>query len=164
MRHLRRGNARSGYVFPGCAPAGFARSGSVPEAGQPMSELNTTPLIDVMLVLLVMFIIIVPVLSHKVAIDLPNGPPTPPGTPPAIHRLDLDAAGRLRWDGEPVSRASLPARLAGLRADLNAELHLSADGAARYEAYHAVITEVKRAKITRVGLLGNHAFEKDIAR
>ncbi len=131
-------------------------------AEQPIAELNTTPLIDVMLVLLVMFIIIVPVLSHKVAIDLPGGPPPPAGAPPTIHRLDLDAANRLSWNGQPISHASLPARLAELHEDLNAELHLSADGAARYEVYHEVVTEVKRAGITRLGLLGNQNFKEDL--
>jgi biopolymer transport protein ExbD len=135
----------------------------VPVADQPMSELNTTPLIDVMLVLLVMFIIIVPVLSHKVTIDLPSVP-HPPGTPPTIHTLSLDASNHLYFDGQAISLASLPARLAAVREDLNSELHLSADGAARYEVYDEVLAEVKRAGITQLGLVGNERFESDINR
>ncbi len=74
----------------------------------PISELNTTPLIDVMLVLLVMFIITVPMMTHKVAVDLPQeGPPTTP-VEPRIYNLDLDAAGAISLNGHPLTLAELP--------------------------------------------------------
>src|SRR5688500_17340463 len=93
---------------------------------EPIRDLNTTPLIDVMLVLLVMFIITIPIATHKVALDLPTGPGE---IEPKVYRLDMDAAGRLRWDGAPLAEAQLPARLAAVReAGPDATLEFRADG------------------------------------
>ena len=71
-------------------------------AGTPISELNTTPLIDVMLVLLIMFIVTIPIATHKVRIDLPTGPY--PHVEPQVHELALDANGGLSWDGAALGR------------------------------------------------------------
>jgi biopolymer transport protein ExbD len=129
---------------------------SVPNEA-PISDLNTTPLIDVMLVLLIMFIITVPIATHKVAIDLPTriGEPAPP---PVVHRLNLDAAGRLAFDGRPISEAELPARLAALGADPTAELHFRTDATTRYEDFDRVLAAVKSAGITKLGLVDNARF------
>src|SRR5690348_17191405 len=86
------------------------------EAEPPISTLNTTPLIDVMLVLLIMFIVTIPLATHKVRIDLPNGPLAEPEKP-QIHDLALDAAGRLSWDGAPLAEAGLPDRLSAMKSD-----------------------------------------------
>jgi len=100
---------------------------------QPISELNTTPLIDVMLVLLVMMILTVPIMNHKVPLDLPQG--TGSGHP-AVHRLAL----------------------AALRADRDQQLHLSAEATTPYDAFDRTLALVKRAGITKLGLVGNERF------
>ena len=125
----------------------------------PIVDLNTTPLIDVMLVLLIMFIITVPIATHKVALDLPNGPPLV-SKPPVIHRLNQDAAGRLAFDGRPIAEAELPARLVAVKADPNAELHFRTDATTRYEDFERVLAAVKGAGITKLGLVDNARFAK----
>ncbi|QPQ54241.1 biopolymer transporter ExbD [Allosphingosinicella flava] len=124
----------------------------------PIKDLNTTPLIDVMLVLLIMFIVTIPIGTHKVAVDLPQGPPPPVAADPVIHWLSLMADGGLTWDGAAIPESALPARLAAAKADAAAQLHLRADGAARYEDYDRVLAAIKSAGIERLGLVGNEAF------
>lgn len=127
-------------------------------APAPISGLNTTPLIDVMLVLLILFLVTIPVATHKVAIDLPQGPPRPDGHPPVVHRLAIDAAGRLSWNGTRIAAATLPERLAAVRADPDGELHLRADAETRYEDFDRLLASVKRAGIERLGLVDNRRF------
>jgi len=81
-----------------------------PPAAESMREINTTPFIDVLLVLLVMFLLALPVMNHKVPLELPSGP-TGAGVPPPTHSLAIAPSGALRWDGEAVSRAALVERL-----------------------------------------------------
>jgi biopolymer transport protein ExbD len=126
--------------------------------GEPMMDINTTPLIDVMLVLLIMFIITIPVTSHKVALDLPNGPPRPI-VEETTHLLDMDKVGRIYWDGAGISEARLPFYLAALRdAGPEAVLHFRADGQTRYEDFDRVLAAIKRAGVERLGLVGNDRF------
>lgn len=126
---------------------------------QPIAELNTTPLIDVMLVLLIMFIITVPLATHAVKINLPIGKPTAQAEP-KVHRIDLDAAGRISWDGAPVAAASLPARLDSfLAARDDGVLELRSDGGARYEDFDRLLATVKRSGIERLAFVGNERFE-----
>ncbi len=126
----------------------------------PIAQINTTPLVDVMLVLLIMFIMIVPVASHKVPIDLPGGPPQP-GVPAPIHRLDITAGGALRWDGAALPTASLPARLGALTADpARPVLHLNAHGEARYERVDQVLAQIRGAGVTRMGFVDNRQFAR----
>jgi biopolymer transport protein ExbD len=135
------------------------RVGLALETGEelPISTLNTTPLIDVMLVLLIMFIVTIPIATHKVRIDLPAGP-----TPPQelqVHDLAIDAAGRLSWDGAALAEAALPARLAAMLASQpDALLRLRADGLARYEVFDRILVTVKRSGVDRLGFVGNEAF------
>ena len=132
-------------------PAAFSAAGE-----RPIADLNTTPLIDVMLVLLIMFIITMPIATHKVQLDLPTGPPPPERTEPEIYRLDIDAGGRLFWNGAPVAEAELPARLSVVeRLGHDAELQFRADAATRYEDFDRVLATVKRAGIVRLGLIDN---------
>jgi biopolymer transport protein ExbD len=126
-----------------------------PIDSEPMSDLNTTPLIDVMLVLLVMFIITIPITSHKVPLDLPT---VPGSLEPQVFRLDMDPAGRLSWDGAPLAEAELPLRLAAVREAPNATLEFRADGESRYEDFDRVLAVLKRAEITSLGLVGNERF------
>ena len=127
----------------------------------PIAAINTTPLVDVMLVLLIMFIMIIPVASHKVAIDLPGPPPPVPTVPPPAHRLDIAANGALMWDGAAIPAASLPARLTAMAADpARPVLHLNADGAARYERVDQVLAQIRGAGVTRMGFVNNHLFAR----
>ena len=127
-------------------------------AAEPFPTINTTPLIDLMLVLLVMFIISIPIATHKVPLDLP---PPNPGTeePPPVHQLDLDAAGRLFWDGRPIPDAALTPLLVRMAADpTEPELHIAVDGEARYERVDETLATIGRAGITRMGFVGNERF------
>ena len=136
----------------------MARTLRIADEAQPIADINTTPLVDVMLVLLIMFILIIPVASHKVPVDLPPEPLTPEAPPPA-HRLDLDAAGRLYWDGRPLPVAELDARLAAMAADPAAPvLHINADAETRYERFDETLAAVRRAGISRLGFVGQHRF------
>jgi biopolymer transport protein ExbD len=127
---------------------------------QPFSAINTTPIIDVMLVLLIMFIITLPLTTHAVKIDLPTGPDLIQREP-VVHRLDLDSASRLRWDGAPIAEAELPARLAAFRAESRDNvLHYRADPQTRYEDFDRVLADLKRAGIEQVGFVGNERFTR----
>lgn len=124
---------------------------------RPMTEMNTTPLIDVLLVLLIMMILTVPVVTHKVALDLPGGPPRADLAP--VHRIDIAASGALAWDGRAVDRAGLPARLAALKADpARPVLHIRSDGDAPYGVVDLTLADVRRAGIERIGLIDNGRF------
>jgi biopolymer transport protein ExbD len=109
-----------------------------------------------MLVLLIMFIITIPITTHKVPLDLPQG--IPPASEPLVHRLELDAAGRISLDGASITQAQLPARLAAIAAEPTSELHLRADGATPYGRFDEVLATVKRAGVTRLGMIGNERF------
>ena len=126
---------------------------------QPFSEINTTPIIDVMLVLLIMFIITLPLMTHSVKIDLPGIHDTQ--KEPTVHRLDIDAASRLTWDGTPIAEVELPARLAAFRAESRDNvLHYRADPQTRYEDFNRVLTDVKRGGVKQLGFVGNERFER----
>jgi biopolymer transport protein ExbD len=124
---------------------------------QPMSSLNITPLIDVMLVLLVMMILTIPAMTHKVPLELPQ-PGQGPTQHPVIHQLDLAANGALRLDGAALAPAALPGRLASLKADPNAELHVNTDPMTRYDRFDETLATIKRAHITRLGFVGNERY------
>jgi len=130
-------------------------------AEQPFSTVNTTPLIDVLLVLLIMFIITIPVMTHSVKIDLRRGDPPIAPIPPETHQLALDAGGRLSWDGAPIAEAVLPARLAAFRADApDGILYFRAEAETRYEDFDRILADVKRAGIARLGFVGNDRFAR----
>lgn len=128
-------------------------------AEQPFSTINTTPIIDVMLVLLIMFIITLPLTTHSVKIDLP--PDRPAQRDPETHRLALDSASRLTWDGAPIAEAALPARLAAFR-DSGPDdfLLFRAEAETRYEDFDRVLAHVKRAGVERLGFDRNDRFAR----
>jgi biopolymer transport protein ExbD len=122
-----------------------------------MGEINTTPLIDVMLVLLIMMILTVPITTHKVPLDLPGQ--GVPGEAPPVHRLSLDARGALAWDGMAIAPEALPGRLEAMTRDpARPILHLKAEAETPYLRFDETLAEVKRAGITRLGLVGNERF------
>jgi biopolymer transport protein ExbD len=123
---------------------------------QPIADINTTPLVDVMLVLLIMFILIIPVGTHKVPLDLPT---RGDGLPPQTHRLDLDAAGRLFWDGRAVAPRELTQRLRALAADpADPLLEINADAETRYERFDETLAAVRRAGVARLAFVGQDRF------
>lgn len=124
---------------------------------EPLSALNITPLIDVLLVLIVTLILTIPMMTHKVPIDLPTGPGRPL-EPHMIHRIDLNAAGQISLDGTPVDLVGLRSRLDAIRADPDVQLQFSTDGAARYERFDQTLAVIKRAGITKLGFVGNERF------
>jgi biopolymer transport protein ExbD len=132
----------------------------VPPKGDfaPIVAINTTPLVDVMLVLLIMFIIIIPAATHKVPLDLPQ-PTTRPLPPPPSHRLDIAANGALAWNGAALPASALPARLAAMAADpARPELHLNAAAEARYEQVDIILAQIRSAGITKLGFVDNARY------
>ena len=133
-----------------------------PVDDRPIATINTTPLIDMMLVILIMLIVAIPMSTHKVPLDLPKGPS--PRTPP-VHRLAILASGALEWDGQALAAAALPARLGAFEADPGRPvLELNADGEARYERVDQILAEIRRAGVTRLGFVGNERFRAALDR
>ena len=132
----------------------------------PIPAINTTPLIDMMLVILIMLIVTIPMSTHKVPLDLPTAAPPPfPHTPPPVHRLSVQASGGLLWDGQALPAAALPARLGAFQEDpLLPILELNADGEARYERVDQVFAQIRRAGVTRLGFVGNQDFAAALDR
>jgi biopolymer transport protein ExbD len=123
---------------------------------RPMAEINMIPLIDVMLVLLVIFIITAPLLTHAVKLDLPKAASTPNFTRPDNIQLAIDGASRLYWNGEVVDRAALQARLAAAGTlDPQPEVHLRADRTTPYEAVAQVLADAAKAGLTRIGFVSH---------
>jgi biopolymer transport protein ExbD len=127
--------------------------------GAPIAEVNTTPLIDVMLVLLIMFIITMPIGTHGVKMDLPVGPPPTTVSEPEKHVLAMDSAGALMLDGARVAEPDLRGRLRAIENNNPlAQFHFQVDGTARYEDFDRVLAEVKKAGVQNLGFVGNQAF------
>ena len=127
----------------------------------PMSEMNSTPLIDVMLVLLVMIIITVPPPSHTITIDLPNGPPPRIIVDTVKNVLSLEERGAARWNGQRVDDRELNALLrASASARPQPETHFQPDAAVRYERVDQVLAMARRDGVTKLGFVGNHQYAK----
>ena len=125
-----------------------------------MIDINTTPLIDVMLVLLVMLIITIPIQLHSVNLNLPTGNPPPPLVKPEVVKIDIDGAGVTYWNGEVVpDRAALEDKLRTAAAQaVQPELHLRPDKAAKYDIVAAVMVSSQRLGLTRIGIVGSEQF------
>jgi biopolymer transport protein ExbD len=138
--------------------------GSPGDSSEPelMMEINTTPLIDVMLVLLIMLIITIPIQLHAVNLDMPTGTPPPPLVQPQIVKIDIDETSQLFWNGEPVATlAELHVKLrdlSALPAGLQPELHLRPHKQSRYEVAAAVMADVQRLGLTKFGIVGSEQF------
>ena len=131
------------------------------DSGEPMLDINTTPLIDVMLVLLIMFIITIPIQTHAVKLDLPVNQPnqTPPPINPVKNILSINAQDQVLWNGQPVSMEQLRQYLDTTQ-QMNPipELHLQPDSTARYELVDEVLAVTKRAHVEKMGFVGNEAY------
>jgi biopolymer transport protein ExbD len=132
-----------------------------PESSEPMMEINTTPLIDVMLVLLIMIIMTIPIQSHAVKLDLPQDQQnrTPPPIDPVKNKIVITPQGVVLWNGTPVNLTTLRQYL-DLTTTMNPvpELHLQPDPQARYELVDEVLAVTKRAQVTAMGFVGNEAY------
>lgn len=126
-------------------------------APEPIATINITPMIDVMLVLIVMLILTIPVMTHKVPIELPQ-PGPPREAPDVTHRLDIARDGALAWDGRAIADAELPALLDAVARDGRQVLHMRTDPEARYDRFDETLAVVKRANITRLGFIGDAAL------
>jgi biopolymer transport protein ExbD len=131
--------------------------GRAPEV---MIDINTTPLIDVMLVLLVMLIITIPIQLHSVNLNLPIGSPPPPLTPPEVVKIDIDPGSTVYWNGEALpSREALESFLyAAAKQPEQPELHLRPDKNARYEVVAGVMASAQRLGLTKIGIVGSEQF------
>jgi biopolymer transport protein ExbD len=124
----------------------------------PMGEINTTPLIDVMLVLLIMIIITMPTQSHVVKIDLP-GPPPKVTIDRVKNKLVVSESDQLLWNGVAVTPPELKRALAEMaRLPEQPELQLQPEPGARYGLVDEVLAETKRAEVTRLGFVGNEGY------
>lgn len=127
---------------------------------EPMMEMNTTPLIDVMLVMIIMLIITIPPQTHRIAIDLP-GEPVVQIVNPVRNVLAIEPGGAALWNGTAISDASLQATLVEVgRMDVAPELHFRPDSEARYERVDEVLAMTKRADVRKIGFVGNDAYMK----
>jgi biopolymer transport protein ExbD len=126
----------------------------------PVADINTTPLIDVMLVLLVMIIITIPVQLHAVNLHLPVGDPPPVAHKPDVVQIDIAPGGALSWNGTPLSDvADLKAHLATAAAQPEQpEMHVRPDQGAKYDAFATVMVAANQAGLTKVGVTGSEQF------
>ena len=132
--------------------------------GEPMMEMNTTPLIDVMLVLLIMFIITIPIQTHAVKVDLPQNDPNAvkPPVEPDKNKITISTAGVVMWNGAPVDSVRLRQYL-NVAAAMNPEpeLHFQPDPQVRYDVVDQTLAVIKRSNITKLGFIGNEQFYRD---
>ncbi|MEA3068137.1 MAG: biopolymer transport protein ExbD [Sphingomonadales bacterium] len=128
---------------------------------EPMMEINTTPLIDVMLVLLIMLIITIPVQTHAVKLDLPVNQPNQPPPPinPIKNVVSINAQDQVLWNGTPVTMQQLRTYLDTTQ-QMNPvpELHLQPDATARYEIVDEVLAVTKKAHVQKMGFVGNEYY------
>ena len=128
---------------------------------EPMMDINTTPLIDVMLVLLIMFIITIPIQTHAVKLDLPQDQPNqqPPPIDPVKNKIVITPQDLILWNGSPINQETLRQYL-DVTQTMNPvpELHLQPEPTARYELVDQVLAVTKRARVEKMGFVGNEAY------
>jgi biopolymer transport protein ExbD len=125
-----------------------------------MMDINTTPLIDVMLVLLVMLIITIPIQLHSVNLNMPTGNPPPPLVLPEVVKIDIDDGSRVYWNGVWIpERAELEAKISAAAAQqVQPEIHLRPDRAAKYAIVAGVMASAQRLGLTKIGIVGSEQF------
>jgi biopolymer transport protein ExbD len=133
-----------------------------PSGGEPdvMIDINTTPLIDVMLVLLVMLIITIPIQLHSVNLNMPVGNPPPPLIEPEVVKIDIDPESRVYWNGEFVTdRAELEQKISAAAAKQpQPEVHLRPDKNSKYAVAAEVMASAQRLGLTKIGVVGSEQF------
>ncbi|MEZ5538858.1 MAG: biopolymer transporter ExbD [Pseudomonadales bacterium] len=123
-------------------------------ASQPMSEINMTPLVDVMLVLLIIFMVCAPLMTQSITVNLPKAAGTTTQDKPKAIKLSIDPVGKITWNGESVADENLVVRLTEAATQQpQPELHLMADKEVRYERVAQVMAQVKEAGITKLGFV-----------
>ncbi len=128
---------------------------------EPMMDMNTTPLIDVMLVLLIMFIITIPVQTHAVKIDLPVPTDSQSNVDPEKNKVMIDPAGTITWNGTPVDLAQLEQFLIQTKSlPVEPELQVQPDPYARYIVVDRVMAVVKRSGVGKLGFVGNEQYAR----
>ena len=135
-------------------------SGTATSDPDVMMDINTTPLIDVMLVLLVMLIITIPIQLHSVNLNMPIGNPPPPLVLPEVVKIDIDPSSVVYWNGLPVpDRAALEENLNAASAQaVQPELHLRPDKNAKYAVVAGVMASAQRLGLTKIGIVGSEQF------
>ena len=139
----------------------MAMSVGSPDGGQDvMVEMNTTPLIDVMLVLLIMLIVTIPIQTHAVKLDMPAGNPPPPPVPPQVVTIDVDFDGTILWDGTAInSEDDLQSHMeAAAKQDPQPEVHLRPNKLATYKYVAHVMADAQRLGLSKLGIVGNEQF------
>ncbi len=129
---------------------------------EPMMDINTTPLIDVMLVLIIMLIITIPVQLHSVNLNMPAGNPPPPAKDPVVVTIDVDFDGTILWNGETVpNRPALEVKLRDAVAQPDQpEVHVRPNKLVEYKYVAEVLAEAQRLGVTKLGMVGNEQFVK----
>ena len=129
---------------------------------EPMMEMNMTPLIDVMLVLIIMMIITIPKQNHSVNLNMPVGNPPPPTHEPVVITIDVDFDGTILWNGETVpDRATLESKLSQVAAQPDQpEVHIRPNKLVEYKAVATVLASAQRLGVTKLGMVGNEQFVK----
>ena len=124
-----------------------------------MIDINTTPLIDVMLVLIIMLIITIPIQTHAVKMNMPIAPSAAPPKPPEIVRIDIDFDGTIGWNGTVVQKDELISRLAQVaQMPDQPEVHLRPNKLVTYKVVAMVMANAQRLGVTKIGLIGNEQF------
>ena len=125
-----------------------------------MVDINTTPLIDVMLVLLIMLIITIPIQTHAVKLNMPVASAAPPPAPPVVIEIAVDFDGTIGWNNEIVKdRADLESRLFRVtQMPDQPEVHLIPNKLAPYKYVAEVMAEAQRLGVTKIGIVGNEQF------
>ena len=128
--------------------------------GEPLVDINTTPLIDVMLVLLIMLIITIPVQTHAVKLDMPQANPPPPLVQPSVVDVAIDFDGTITWNGANIpDRATLETYLQSAAVqDPQPEIHLNPNKLVKYSYVAMVMAEAQRLGVIKIGLVGNEQF------
>lgn len=133
-------------------------SGSGDGDAEPMMDINTTPLIDVMLVLIIMLIITIPTQMHSVNLEMPVSSAPPPVPPPEV-RVDVDRTGQIFWNGAPVDRDTLDANMAETAKLVpQPNVLIRPDKTARYEAVAFVLANSQRRNLNKLAIIGGEQF------
>jgi biopolymer transport protein ExbD len=135
--------------------------GNASGEGEVMVEMNTTPLIDVMLVLLVMLIITLPIQTHAVKLDMPNAHNKPPLIQPTIHNINVDFDGTITWDDQTVDMGTLDSYFYNIgqsQPTEQPEIHIAANRLAKYDAVAKVMADAQRRHVTKIGIVGTETY------